>query len=266
MTDYEKHIGSLNAARNGLHPDSHLLKALTAAIELMQAAAPKDAGAERKYIRDALVSLFGDGCDEPDAAEIRWALDLRVAARADGYNAGKHAAIALMQTATPKDAEAERAHCYKAEMYANSADCEAALRVCFERERAAARAEGYAAGKHAADEGLQADTSTVLELAEAKSELFALRGKETDLTVELDIKRCELAAARAEIERLRTEAEIASRDTLSALKTSRELNSELRTVEASLWKRIELALGILSTPTGYDTRIMNAKKALRGEP
>jgi flagellar biosynthesis/type III secretory pathway protein FliH len=85
MTDYAKHIGSLNAARNGLHPDAMLLKALTAAIDLMQAAQPKDAKAEQKHC----VRQLREHRHRDEAGRIQGLIDERAAARAEGYEAGK---------------------------------------------------------------------------------------------------------------------------------------------------------------------------------
>lgn len=120
------------------------------------------------------------------------------------------AAIELMRAAQPKDAEAEREYCASV---ARTIDGTNDTRRVIWAARAVARAEGYEAGKHAADEGLQADTNTVLELAAARAEIERLKTESAEteflareierLRTERDGYRIALAVDTAEIERLR---------------------------------------------------------------
>lgn len=89
MTDYAKHIEDLEALRTAMTPGSRQYEAVTAAIELMRSASPKDAEAERGHCE----AVAGELLDTDIAG--RWIgrrahaatafIAERAAARAEGY-------------------------------------------------------------------------------------------------------------------------------------------------------------------------------------
>jgi hypothetical protein len=103
------------------------------------------------------------------------------------------AAIELMRAAEPRDAEAEREYC---QVLANTIDGRSDTMRFIRGQRAAARAEGYAQGHKtlAAEAGV-------------------------------DQLEADLAAAQAEIERLRTQFEIQEADLQNALAAMRAAHS-----------------------------------------
>lgn len=89
MTDYAKHIEALESLRQPAYLDPRHVEALTAAIELMRAAAPKSPEEERELVQQVTAEIPL----APDLASriaIRdQILDLRAAARAEGYARGQ---------------------------------------------------------------------------------------------------------------------------------------------------------------------------------
>lgn len=182
MTDYTKHIEALKESkRNGrLLPDEH--RAVDAAIELMQAATPKGAEAERDYCRWRTEEQFhGRHLGLTDVAFLERE---RAAARAEGFEAMEAACRFNEEQLAAARAEIER-------LRANY--------VKAVEDYAAARVEGYVDGKSDAGaewtEGSVALAGVLAEACDKYEIQLARADKQHDRALDLETKLTNLRAA-----------------------------------------------------------------------
>lgn len=217
MINYTRHITTLSNYADEMHDE--LREACVAAIDLMLAALPKDAEAERKFCTDVLddiTTMLGVHLAYPDDSDVLDAVSeierARATARAERYVQGREDQSKVVVQLS----SAERVHCDAVAARLMGRDGDELLATgtrsmwssLLERERAAARAEGAAGAARANDldfttlraaaraEGYEAGKSDAgAEWAEGS---VALAGVCRDLSERL-------SAAKAEIEKLKTQ-------------------------------------------------------------